>query len=350
MRDLVPTPQEMRWADVEWRLDLSAARSEAKREGKPLLLWVTPGQPSCDDCNAAIEERTANMSDPVLLDALERELIPVLIVTDQVEHGRTDASRWFVKVAELLNQRFIQGFGSAGVYICAYDGTAYAFDPNRTSENLAAFLARGLDGYRKLPPIESVIEAGAPVRQLPSDVFVARSHSRITPLPAGSPAVNGAPGRDHFWIYADEQKEIIENSRIPDSVIGRLIRYHMVDNVRGLPEHWLREEVREFQFESNKVSANTIQFSGTFDSRTDQGDRGIRGKIEGRIVVNAESIQEFRALAVCDAWGSSPGTPNPPAGVFRIVIAIVEARDPLAKVVMPQGSFAGDDYRSAAIQ
>jgi hypothetical protein len=42
---VLPTPEEERWLQVPWRLDLVQARAEAQRSGKPLFLWINEGHP-----------------------------------------------------------------------------------------------------------------------------------------------------------------------------------------------------------------------------------------------------------------------------------------------------------------
>ena len=42
---VLPTPEEERWLQVPWRLDLVQARAEAQRSGKPLFLWISEGHP-----------------------------------------------------------------------------------------------------------------------------------------------------------------------------------------------------------------------------------------------------------------------------------------------------------------
>jgi hypothetical protein len=40
-----PQLDEDRWARIDWRTDLWAAREEAARRGKPILLWEMDGHP-----------------------------------------------------------------------------------------------------------------------------------------------------------------------------------------------------------------------------------------------------------------------------------------------------------------
>jgi hypothetical protein len=42
---VLPTPEETRWLEVPWRTDLTQARAEAQRSGKPLFLWIMEGHP-----------------------------------------------------------------------------------------------------------------------------------------------------------------------------------------------------------------------------------------------------------------------------------------------------------------
>src|SRR5262245_12328884 len=42
---VLPTPQEESWLQVPWRIDLTQARAEAQRTGKPLFLWIMEGHP-----------------------------------------------------------------------------------------------------------------------------------------------------------------------------------------------------------------------------------------------------------------------------------------------------------------
>jgi hypothetical protein len=40
-----PRPEETRWEEIPWRVDLWDARRDAAREGKPVMLWEMDGNP-----------------------------------------------------------------------------------------------------------------------------------------------------------------------------------------------------------------------------------------------------------------------------------------------------------------
>lgn len=45
IEDLMPTAAEERYLSIPWRQDLTAARDEAQRTGRPLFLWIMNGHP-----------------------------------------------------------------------------------------------------------------------------------------------------------------------------------------------------------------------------------------------------------------------------------------------------------------
>jgi hypothetical protein len=43
---LWPGPEEEKWMEVGWRLDLFAARQEASNKNKPVFMWMMNGHPT----------------------------------------------------------------------------------------------------------------------------------------------------------------------------------------------------------------------------------------------------------------------------------------------------------------
>jgi len=43
---LWPGPEEEKWMEVGWRLDLFAARQEASNKNKPIFMWMMNGHPT----------------------------------------------------------------------------------------------------------------------------------------------------------------------------------------------------------------------------------------------------------------------------------------------------------------
>ena len=43
--EVVPKPHEEKWLSIPWRLNLSQARIDSQKEGKPLFMWIMNGHP-----------------------------------------------------------------------------------------------------------------------------------------------------------------------------------------------------------------------------------------------------------------------------------------------------------------
>ena len=42
---VLPKPDEERWLQIPWRLNVMQARADAQASGKPLFLWIMNGHP-----------------------------------------------------------------------------------------------------------------------------------------------------------------------------------------------------------------------------------------------------------------------------------------------------------------
>jgi hypothetical protein len=129
-----------------------------------------------------------------------------------------------------------------------------------------------------------------------------------------------------------------------------MVRFHLVDNVRGEPDMWHGREVKRAQFTARFVGGSaaikSYEMHGDFAQQTSDGKRGLEGSIDGRfeVVTEKAKISRFRAVAQMQAWGASRFTPSPPAGRFPMAIAMIEANDSVSHVVPPQAMDEGADY------
>lgn len=269
-----------------------------------------------------------------------------------------------MEMAVQRNPRIQNDVTSQGLYVAGADGTCYGFINHRgETQRIHQFLDRCLAEFRQTPPQR--VEIGekalsAPFARTPDPTAsVLRVFSRIHPLPPGVSSLNEGPGRDHLWIYADELKEIRaaapENGRdfsLPKSLVARLTRFHLIDNVRGEPDMWKPAEVTKAEFTARRVrddgETGVYAFSGIFAMRAANGGRGYEGTISGEFVVDnrAARITRFRAYGKGQAWGVSTYTPEAPKGRFPLLIAIVETDDPTARTVPPQAVACGHEYRN----
>jgi hypothetical protein len=144
-----------------------------------------------------------------------------------------------------------------GIFIATADGRLLGADhfhpdPARMVRLLRNALASGGAGE----PVELASAAGEPDRSYartpPEGGLILKVFSRI-PLdnPGGRWTPNDATGRDHLWLTHDEWRSLIParwetglRYAVPRAISERLVRFHLVDNIRGEPPLWTRDEIR----------------------------------------------------------------------------------------------------------
>src|SRR5207302_5579887 len=130
---------------------------------------------------------------------------------------------------------------------------------------------------------------------------------------SGFEARNSTLGRDHMWVTRAEVQALLRASgkrglAMPATLVARLVRFHLVDSVRGIPGFWEREEVRRAAFTAQATGGTAARrafvFHGGFAMRTSSGGRGYEGTIVGDfdLVVPGARVARFRAVASGQAW------------------------------------------------
>lgn len=256
--------------------------------------------------------------------------------THELQNGRTEARDWWMAVANRAKPDTKEGSTAQGFYVLGADGSDYGFNNNRSVERVLGLMDRGLAAFKERPPRKVEIDpaSGRYGFARPQDVATVRVFSRVRPVPDGCDPSNENVARDHVWVLPSEMQDLA-SGKFSEALAMRLCRFHMVDNVRGEPDHWRRDEVLRHEFKVDKDGTLT----GSFSMATADGKRGMEGSLTGRLLPDG-----FRAFASATAWGASTYAPNPPKGKFPMVFAFVVADDKYSRVVAPQAAFHGAEY------
>lgn len=255
-----------------------------------------------------------------------------------------------MKAAKTVKPDIDKGITSQGFYVMNADGKAYGFNNNRSVERVTNFIQRGLDSFAADPPAAAKVEetdlASKWHAELPAGGISVRVHSRIRPLPEGCDPSNANVARDHLWIYPDEVRAMVKDAKMPESLVWRIARFHLVDNVRGEPDHWQAGEVKSATMTLTPIGdGKRFDFKGSFEMAAANGSRGLKATLEGRIRVDGGKLAEIRSYGEGMAWGRSTYTPNPPEGKFPIVFAFDLTDDRWSRHVTPQAVFHGSEYQ-----
>ncbi len=260
---------------------------------------------------------------------------------------------------EQLKQHGDEGNTAQGLYVVGADGKLYGWINNHNVDEVRKFLEHGIAAYRT-EPTRSVQITQSQVNEKFSmapdpTTSVVRIFTRIRPVPAGADVLNNGVGRDHLWILQNEVEQIgAHDDRkpfpLPSQLVARLVRYHLIDNVRGEPDMWKGDEIVKSNFSARYVrstaSSKIYELRGDFAQRKKDNKRGSAGNIYGRFEIanNELRITNFRAYAQMQAWGVSRFTPGAPSGTFPMVVAMVETSDEVSRVVPPQAMSEWPDY------
>lgn len=261
-------------------------------------------------------------------------------------------------IAEKNIERVRNGQTAQGFYVVGYDGSFYEYNNNRSVERVLGVMDSALKKFRASPPkqveIPASMTSAAQPWSPPEGTSIARAYARIIPVPSDAAPQNRRVSRDHLWILRPEVQEIYDRGvgtatfNLPKTLTSRIVRFNLVDNIRGEPVFWESSDVQKAEFRVTPVPGNRREFTitGSFAMATKDGTRGLNGKIEGLIEIDSKSmtISSLGLIADCVAWGAGPYTPSPPIGKFPLKIAIVDVKDEVSKVVAPQGTNWGDVY------
>lgn len=285
---------------------------------------------------------------------LREKFVCVVGNTHEWQNGRSPTRDWFMSIAEQLKPDIKNKKTAQGFYTITADGKPLTFHNNRNVERMQTILHSALEKFAQMTPSAVTIPEAhlqAPWSlKLPKGGHVVRVYCRIRPFPLGSDESNRNVAQDHLWVLPSDIEELIQNQRFSDALVRRISRFHLVDNVRGEPDHWLPEQVRSavMQFSPSVSDSGQLRgtFRGSFSMANSDGLRTLRAELEGKLAIDkkTKTLISFQAFGEGKASGRSTYTPNPPAGEFPVVFAFVSADDEASKNVPPQAIFWGDTY------
>ena len=313
-------------------------------------------------------------ADAEIIRLAKTAFVPVC-ADDWYQRSRTDAEGRFFKSIYKQGPRTIEADTHQGIYVFTANGELLEFknaghDVKTTREQLAS----GLRKWQRLPadrrrPGGLVIEDHGPLdpvytRTPPAGGLVVNVHDRILDRTAGGFAKGSGMGtggdrasRDFLWLTADDVKRLAPRSprvgqtyAVPDAVTERILRYHLVDNTRGEPDHWGKDQIRrkELTLTVTAVAADgvTLQLDGEALLATDAdpraAERGYEVKLHGelRYVPAKQTFDRFDVAAVGDHWGVGTFTKKgarPGRGLLGIAFGLADPAVP-ANRVPPQGA------------
>lgn len=303
------------------------------------------------------------------------DFVPVT-ADDWYQRRRKDAEgEFFRKVASQGPRKGENDDTRQGIYAMTADGELLSFknagdNAATTRDEIKRALAKfkNLPAGRKNPGAVTVEPAGKLdpnySRTPPSGGAILRTYTRILEKSGeayakGSCKTKGGDmaARDFAWFTAEEVRalapakaEIGFEYPLPKPIADRLAQFHLIDNTRGEPAFWTREQVKASNFSLTVTAATADAIDLRLDGRATMeadGDRGYDVRVRGSLRYKPANgtLERFEITAVGDHWGDTgltrggrPGR-TPLGVVFSLVLG-----DKPADRVPPQGARESGRY------
>ena len=283
-----------------------------------------------------------------LVDLLLREFVPVAF--DQFyQRQRNDAEGEFYRKIASQGPRKNFKRTTQGCYVADAAGNLYGFNNNFGTERLLEVTRKALKEFnaakikiaptKKLkrgtsdPKFDRTIAPGAVVVQVNSKVLYpagtefANEHARI---------FGTAISRDNLWVLPKELEDL-SKGKLSQSLAFRIARFHLVDNTRGEPEMWGKDDIRQLEMEvlpGNKIG-------GSVYLKTKSGKRGYQAKLMGFFEIDdaTGALKRFDLVALGEHWGKSRWVANAAKGKTPLAITFrLAKKNDIAFTVPPQGT------------
>jgi hypothetical protein len=318
--------------------------------------------------------RALAFADSAVIRLARESFIPVA-GDDWYERRRDDdEGRFFRRVADQGPRKGEGGTTRQGIYVLSAGGKLLAYRNHQDPAVILTVLRQGLSKFQELPAEErepGAVRVNNPAtidanyrRQPPNGGLILNVYTRILDRSDDHEFCRGAcsvPGgdkaaRDHLWLTSEEWKGLIaahakigDEIAMPNRMVYRLARFHLVDNTRGEPPIWNRAAVRRHDLKLRVAGVTdhglTLQLDGDILLATDadpvRAERGFDARLAGTIHYDFQrkQIDRFDVVAVGDHWGEGPLTRNARPGRTPLGVAFELARgDSSADHVPPQGA------------
>jgi hypothetical protein len=318
--------------------------------------------------------RALAFSDPAIGRMAVEDFVPVA-GDDWYERRRDDAEgRFFRAVADQGPRKGEGGSTRQGIYVFTADGQLLVYRNSQDAAVMRDVLRQGLAAWNNLPAgrrqpgAVRVGDAGETdaryTRTPPAGTLVVNFHTRILDRAGKDDFCRGTCGTvggdhaalDHLWITAAECRALVpekphhgDKVPLPPAVVERILRFHLVDNTRGEPAAWHREDIRSQDLTLTVEQAGDdgvgLRLEGSALLATDadlaRARRGFDVRLLGHLHYDAgkKAFDRFDVVALGEHWGDSKFTPGARPGRTPLGVAfeLANGTSP-ADRVPPQGA------------
>lgn len=317
--------------------------------------------------------RESTFADKKIIELVNENFIAVAADDWYQRRRDDDEGIFFRKVADQGPRKGQGGSTRQGIYAFTASGKLLGYRNHPDADVMRRFVQDSLASWNKLPAAErakGAVEVGDAkkvdvtyARTAPKDGLILNVYTRILDrtddffchgtckFPGGQRSAH-----DRMWLTADELQALMPRDvtagheiAMPAAVTYRLARFHLVDNTRGEPPMWTKQQVRSSQVKLIVDSVTDgevrLKLTGAFLLSTDAdpktAQRGYDAALLGELRYQpaTRKMTRFDVVAVGDHWGAGPFTGGARPGRNPLGVAIELANpDRAADLVPPQAA------------
>ena len=289
-------------------------------------------------------DRASIFADEAMGELLRTKFVPVAL--DQAYQRRQqDAEGEFYRRIAGQGPRHDFRQTTQGFYVATADGELLLYNNNRDVPKVRRLVREALQRFeasaaaaKEIAPIDAGTSDPRYAPKVPDGGLVVRVRAKVLGgyPPTDDPwqrVFQAALSRDNLWLTRAEH-DALRRGELTESLLRRIVRFHLVDNTRGEPPMWEVGEMRECE-----VTLQDGRMQGSVHLQTADGKRGYRAELLGFVRVTEEKVVGFDLVASGSFWGEGQYTRGAPAGEFPFAVAFTLADgSDVADAIPPQGS------------
>jgi hypothetical protein len=268
---------------------------------------------------------------------LGTKFVPVAVDQHVHRQRKDQEGEVFAKVLKQAG-RGLDGY-SQGVYLFTADIKLLAFANTADATGVRRLTEIALKKFDpKAPAIHLADAPASPVLPLPPEGglvvdVITKVLGGYDPNDPRTKRFRESLGRDHLWLRKDEALALARGT-LPESLVRRIVRYHLVDNTRGEPPMWRDNEIKNLD-----VTLRDGRLSGSVHLETQSKDRGYLAELFGFVGMKDGHVTRVDLVAKGMFWGQGPFTRGAPSGQYPLAVAFrLTDGDRPADRVPPQGA------------
>jgi hypothetical protein len=275
-------------------------------------------------------DRASTFADDETLELLRKNYIAFAPSLTEILKARDSAGDFFRKV---VNQRPEPKHSKQGYYICSPDGKLLKgwMYPRPDDGTMKRNLKEATQSYQapdQVDPLDQTKVDRYAHPQPPEGGAVLEVSAKLLEAKwqptnlARFQMIRGAIGRDRMWVTKAEVQDLLRGS-LPDSLLERMIRFHFVDNTRGVPTLWQPGDLKSLRLNITRDNGN-LGLEGDL-TLEEAGNRHFDAKVKGVLETKGTSVTRFDLLVRGTYSAAKIGLGELPLGASTLAVAFTLA-------------------------